>query len=67
MHPDNRRQSGAHQGLVEAAALPCHAQRTAVLNAATRGGLHSLCAHAARTPLHSHPAPRARRPDPNRS
>jgi hypothetical protein len=32
--------SRAHQGLVEAAWLPRHAERTAVPNAATRGGLH---------------------------
>ncbi len=51
MHRDNRRLVH-NQGLVEAALLPCHALRTAVPNAATRGGLHCarLRARIARTP-----------------
>ena len=63
MHPDNRSRVHTSQGLVEAASLPCHAQHTAVPNAATLGRLHCarLCGHTARCglPLHSHPVPRA--------
>ena len=57
--------SGARQGPVEAASLPCHAQHAAAPNAATRGGLHVSVhkSHAHRDlPLHPHPVPRAYRP-----
>ncbi len=58
------------QGLVEAASLQCHAQRTALPDAATRGGLHcARChAHASRrthaATFRCTPIPRARGPAP---
>jgi hypothetical protein len=45
-HPCSRRRVHTSEGLVEAASLPCRAQRTAVPNAATRGGLHCARRHA---------------------